>query len=247
MRYDLNNLNISIMRQILLALAALCIGVGASAQNYIEVNGYAERMITPDKFTISVVITERDNRGKNSLQEQERDIREALNRVGIDAKNNLKLVDNYATYASRKSALATRKYEVVVDGAEQLDNVMTAFGELNPYSYSIEKATCTKTEEIRSELRREAMKDAQKSATELTAAIDQTIGSCIFICDYSSESGDVDFYTGNHAIRGYSRKAESVEAAVVQIYDAQAAEPDPIEFSSQKLTHSVRVRFMLNE
>lgn len=235
------------MRHLLLALAALCIGVGTSAQNYIEVTGYAEHKITPDKFTLSVVITERENRGKASLQEQEKDIREALTQAGVDTKSDFTLVDNYATYANRKSALAIRKYEVGVRGAEQLDAVMTALGELNLHRYSIEKATCTKTEEIRSALRREAMKDAQKSAMELAGAIDQSIGSCIQIHDYSSGSGDVDFYVGNknYAMRG----AAKVECAVVEVssYDEFAAEPEPLEFSTQKLTHSVRVRFTLNE
>lgn len=240
------------MRHLLLALAALCISVGASAQNYIEVTGYAERKITPDKFTLSVVITERENRGKTSLQEQEKDIREALKEAGVDIKSDFTLVDNYATYTSRKSALATRKYEVVVRGAEQLNEVMTALGELNLHRYSIEKATCTKTEEIRSALRREAMKDAQKSAMELAGAVDQSIGSCIHISDYSTDSGDVDFYTGTegYAIRGASKaRATNVEYAVIEAYDEAVIEPvpEPIEFSTQVLTHSVRVRFALNE
>lgn len=238
------------MRHLLLALVALCISVGASAQNYIEVNGYAERKITPDTFTLSVVIVERDNRGKTSLQEQEQDIREALKEAGVDIKSNFMLVDNYATYANRKSALATRKYEVVVEGAEQLNAVMTLLGELNPYRYAIKKATCTKTEEIRSALRCEAMKSAQKSAMEIAGAVDQSIGSCIHVCDYSTDSGDVDFYIGTE---GYARRGESkaraanVEYAVIEAYDEAVMEPEPIEFSTQKLTHSVRVRFALNE
>lgn len=231
------------MKHLLLALVALTIGVGASAQNYIEVNGYAERQVAPDKFTLSVVITERDNRGKNSLQEQEQDIKDALKRVGVDTKSNFSLVDNYTTYVNRKNNLATRKFEVVVEGAVQLNDVMVALGELNPQRLSIVKATFTKADELHSELRREAMQDAQKSAKELAEAVDQSIGSCLHIVDYSSNSGDVDFYVND----GYSYARAEACVVDVSAYAEPKPEPEPVEFSLQTISHSVRVRFVLLE
>lgn len=64
----------------LFAAAMLLLAAAANAQqsqlkeqypSYIEVNGVAEREITPDKIYINITINERDSKGKITVEEQE--------------------------------------------------------------------------------------------------------------------------------------------------------------------------------
>ena len=171
----------------------LVVAWSASAQESVRdevvVNGYAERKVTPDKFTIAITISETDTKGRISLDEQEKAIIKSLKSAGFDTDEALRLKNNYSSYM-RRGALATRDYELVVHGAERLSVALATLEELNLHSVSLSRATCTNLDAIREELRREAMRDAKHNAEVLAGAIEQEIGPCTYIHDYNS-NGDV--------------------------------------------------------
>lgn len=174
------------MRRFILCALALVVALGASAQDGVRdevvVNGYAERKVTPDKFTIAITISETDTKGRISLDEQEKAIIKSLKSAGFDTDEALRLKNNYSSYM-RRGALATRDYELVVHGAERLSVALAALEELNLHSVSLSRATCTNLDAIREELRREAMRDAKRNAEVLAEGIEQEIGSCTYIHD----------------------------------------------------------------
>ncbi|MCH5690311.1 hypothetical protein LWM68_42440 [Niabella sp. W65] len=55
-------------------------------KNYIEVTGKAEMEFTPDKIFIQVLLTEKDSKNKNAIPEQERQMLQKLQSLGIDTK-----------------------------------------------------------------------------------------------------------------------------------------------------------------
>lgn len=64
------------------------------SQNYIAVNGYAEREVTPNEIYISITIDESSSRnGKTTVAEQERSMIYALEKIGIDTKTLLQVGD----------------------------------------------------------------------------------------------------------------------------------------------------------
>ena len=66
----------------LMALPVAAQTVGEAFPSYIQVNGRAEKEIAPDEFYLSVVIDERDSKGKLSVESQQRDMIAALRRLG---------------------------------------------------------------------------------------------------------------------------------------------------------------------
>ena len=77
----------------------LVVAWGASAQESVRdevvVNGYAERKVTPDKFTVAITISETDSKGRISLDEQEQAMIKCLRAEGFDTEEALRLKNNY--------------------------------------------------------------------------------------------------------------------------------------------------------
>lgn len=228
------------MKRLFLCAVALVVAFGVSAHepesNEVVVNGYADRIVIPNKFTLAITINESDSKGRMSLDEQERTMTKALKSAGFDTDEALRFKDNFSAY-NRRGAYATRFYELVVFGAEDLANAFATLEPLNLHSVSLKSATCTDIDTIREELRREAIRDAKRNAEVLAEAIDQSIGRCTYIHDYNS-NGDVVFNTNSSMkIRGIA----SID------YDAIAEEaaPEPMEFAGSKISHTIQAKFEL--
>lgn len=227
------------MKRLILSAVALVVALGVSAhepeRNEVIVNGYAERMVTPNKFTIAIVISEVDTKGRTSLDEQERDMMRVLKAAHFDTDEALRLKNNYSSYR-RRGALATRNYEFTVYGAEDLARAFEVLDKLNLHSVSLKSATCTNLDKIRAELRREAIRDAKCNAEVLAEAIDQEIGTCTYIHDYNS-NGDVVFSVNS----GMRKRAYSYDSAV----EESVEEMDVIEYAESKLSHTIQAKFQL--
>ena len=201
----------------------------------VVVNGYAERKVTPDKFTIAITISETDSKGRISLDEQERSIIKSLRAEDFDTDEALRLKNNYSSYM-RRGALATRDYEFVVHGAERLSVALAALEELNLHSVSLSRATCTNIDAIREELRREAMRDAKRNAEVLAGAIEQEIGTCTYIHDYNS-NGDV-YFSVNRAMKSRGYAMDSAAETYEEV-------SEPIEFAETTISHTIQAKFQL--
>ncbi len=85
------------MKKLILMAAVALMALPAAAQmqeafpSYIQVNGRAEKEITPDEFYLSIVINERDSKGKISVESQQRDMIAALKRLGVNVEKQLKV------------------------------------------------------------------------------------------------------------------------------------------------------------
>lgn len=224
----------------MLCAVALVVAFGVSAHepetNEVIVNGYAERIVTPNKFTLAITISESDSKGRMSLDEQERNMTKALKAAGFDTDEALRLKDNFSSY-NRRGGYATRYYDLIVFGAEDLANAFATLESLNLHSVSLRSATCTNLDELRDELRREAIRDAKRNAEVLAGAIDQSIGRCTYIHDYNS-NGDVVFNT-NSGMKMRGIGSIGYDAAVEEVAS------EPMEFAGSKISHTIQAKFEL--
>ncbi|MBE6196833.1 MAG: SIMPL domain-containing protein [Rikenellaceae bacterium] len=202
--------------------------------SYIQVSGRAEREITPDRFTLQIEITERDSKGKISVEEQQRAMVSTLKRLGIDPEKQLKVADNSSELLRRKQAVASALYELKLNSMEQMRTAWSALTELNLKSIRLVKADYSRLEEVRRELRMEAMRNARQTAEELATAIGQQAGRCFYIVDWSNDSAP-RLYDNAVMMRTKSTvDEESIEA-----------ESEPLEFRSTRLSYQVQTKFVL--
>lgn len=223
---------------ILLAAAAL-IALSAAAQtseaypSYVQVNGQAEREITPDEFYLSIIINERDSKGKITVESQQRDMIATLKRLGVNVEKQLKVANLSSEFFKKKTSVATAKYQLQLASSAEVARVWQALDALGISNVSILKVTNSQMDKFRSEVRAEAIRNAQQSARTLAEAIGQSIGKCFYI--YDSNNNFMPVFYDNMAVMR-SAKAE---------YAADGAADEPLDFKTIKLQYNVQAKFVL--
>ena len=230
------------MKKTIVLAAALLIAAGASAQEknfldkpYIEVIGKADMEVTPDEIYVRIVINEKDNKGKVSVEQQEKEMFRRLKAAHIDIEKDLVVQDmssGLQTYFLRKNAiLSTKTYQLKVSSAAQLGQAFEALLEAGIADVNIERTDVSNMDELRQQVRADAAKAARKNAEVLAEAVGQTAGPAVHIQDdgYGTPDGLVGVVAGLTSTNTRMEKAA----------------PN-LKFEKIRIKHSVTVRFLLN-
>ena len=221
----------------LAALAALFILPAAAQEqpevypSYIQVNGRAEKEVTPDEFYLQIVINERDSKGKISVESQQRDMIAALKKLGIATDRQLTVSNVSSTFFKKNTALASAKYQLKLTSAAQLSAAWQALSDLGISDVSLVKVGRSDLESLKQEVRKAAIVDARTCAEELAGAIGQQVGKCFNIVVMPA------FYNNSMVFRA---KGVMADAAA-----EESAAEEPLDFKTVKLTYSVQAKFVL--
>lgn len=231
------------MKKLILLAAVALMVLPAAAQcpaeafpSYIQVNGRSEKEVTPDEFYLSILINERDSKGRITVEQQQREMIAALKRLGVNVEKQLKVANLSSEFFKKKTSVATAKYQLQLSTAAQVSQVWQELDKLGISNVSILKVTHSKLEQYKQEVRVEAIRDAKRNAATLAEAIGQSIGKCFYI--YDSNNDVMPFYY-NNAVVMRSMKAEAADMA-----EAGAGE-EPLDFKTIKLQYSVQAKFVL--
>ena len=234
------------MKKTMIALALLAgIATAATAQqsvsivenqNYIEVTGYSKAEVAPDEIYIAFTINENDNKGRTSVNDQEKDMIRALQRLGINIEEQLTVKDmssNFKKYILRQNDIRmSRDYQVKVPDAQTAAAVFAALESVKIANASITKAEYGKIDEFVLENKVEAMKNARHKASLLAEAVGQTIGKAIYIQDYE------------RTYRPYVMNMMTKASADMATGGAAEILPN-VEFEKITVESNVTVRFLL--
>lgn len=225
---------------VLILAAALWLLPAAAQQteaypSYVQVNGRAEKEVAPDEFYLSIVIDEKDSKGKSSVEEQERKMIAELKKLEINVKEDLRMANMSSEFFKRKTALARAKYQLKLSSAEQVARVTDALSALGISNVSIQNVTHSRIEELQNEVRAQAIRNAQACARTLAEAIGQKIGPCVTIIDY------------NNSTRMFRNNV--VEFAAAKTMDLDIAEEEigreVPEFRMIRIEHNLQAKFIL--
>ncbi len=225
---------------ILLAAAALML-LPAAAQtqeafpSYIQVNGRAEKEIVPDEFYLSIVIAERDSKGKISVEQQQKAMIAALKRDGIDVEKQLKVANLSSEFFKKNTSVATAKYQLRLGSAAEVSKAWQTLDDLGISNVSIQKVSHSQLEQLKQQVRIEAMQDARSSAQMLAGAVGQSIGKCFYV--YDSNNDVIPAYYNNGIMM---RSMKMMDTAA-----EGAAEEESLDFKTIKLQYSVQAKFVL--
>ncbi len=159
-------------------------------QPYIEVNGNADTLVTPDEIYISINISESDTKNKTSVEELERKMFDALKAMGIDVEKNLTTSDissNFKNYFLRgKNVLKSKEYMLKVKDAVTASKVFIKLEDLGISNTSIDHVDYSKMEAMKNLMRTKAIENAKDRALALTEPLHQQVGPAIYISDNES-------------------------------------------------------------
>lgn len=177
-------------RTILIAVALMAATMALRAQTLampqyeeaVQVNGKAERKITPDEIWVAITLKDSDVKSRTVVQSETRMKRE-LAALGIDIEESLKVTSMANAPRKRNDMDTSRSYELKVGDTETLGRVFEVLGEMEVRDAGVTRLTHSRIEEFRSEVRVEAIRNARQIATELAEAVGQSIGWAVWIQD----------------------------------------------------------------
>lgn len=212
-------------------------------QNYIEVTGKAEMEVVPDMIYLKIILSDKDSKNKQSLDEIDKTMISKLKEIGVEVSKDLSIKDftsNFKSYwISKTDILLTKQYQLIIHDTKTLQKVYFEFQKLGISNVSIDKLDHSKIEQFRKEVKINAIKAAKDKAESLAIAVNQTIGKALFIqeADFSNPSLTANPLQGmvsglNVNLRGASN------------YSNDTSNQD-IEFEKINLGYSILVRFEL--
>ena len=231
------------MKKLLISLFILTVAFTAHSQTknfidqpYIETTAKVDTSVTPDKIWLSITITEKDTKGKVSVEKQENEMAKVLKSLGIDLKKQLKLTDlssNFKKYFLKsQDVLKSKSFSLVVYDGLTAGKVIQGLEKKNIANVELEKTEYSKLEQLKLELKSKAVKQAKKQAEAMVTPLGQKLGPAIFISDGST-------YSINYA-KGRSRMEVAYAAAPQADY-----EPVAVDFEKIKVVSQVSVKFSI--
>ena len=232
------------MRRFLFAVAAvLCCITPVSAQEitlqngqeYVEVSVRVNKDVLPDELFIDITINEKDNKGKVSVQQQQEQMINALEKLGINTKEDLTVKDmgsTLKTYAlKRDNIFESRDYTLKVPTAALASQAIEALNRLQIARVGIAKVSISDSleRETKNALLTEAAQKAKENAEILAKAVGSTIGKAIYIQNYYSFDS-----AANGRIMMKSFSAADASAPTVQ------EESVELQISKQSLSINLR-------
>ena len=206
-------------------------------QPFLETTAKADTMVTPDRVYLSILISESDTKGKQTVEELESKMADKLKKIGVNLDKQLTLSDlssNFKKYFLRKQdILKAKSYELLVYDAKTAGLVIYELEGIGISNVDLERTEYSKLEDLKLELKSKAIAKAKVQALSMVTPLNQTIGKAIFISDLNSQFNYQQTMSSAIKIRGTA-------------LDKSEYNPIPVEFEKIKVESMVNVKFIIN-
>ncbi len=146
-------------------------------QPYLEVNGSADTLLTPDEIYIRIEISEADTRNRISVEEQEIKMVNLLKSLGINTDEDLtakNILSNFRYYfLKNKDILKTKQYTLKVKDAVTATKVFIYLEQIEISNASIERVDHSQKENIKNIVRSKAIANAKEQAIAMVKPLNQ--------------------------------------------------------------------------
>lgn len=206
-------------------------------QPYLETTAKVDTLVKPDIIYLDILIREKDERNRISVEEMETKMIQKLKSLGIDTEKQLSLSDltsNFKKYfLKQKDIMKDKAYELKVFDSQMAGKVLVGLEDIGISNVNLSKTEYSKIEELKLELKSRAVQKAKKQADYLVKPLDQTINRAIHITDKYYEHYN-NYFPGE------------LQEVVVVGYGStrkQEYEPPSIEFKPIKVESEVTIKF----
>lgn len=230
------------MKKLLLFISFLIISLNANSQTknfidqpYLETRASVDTLVSPDRIYMSIMISEKDTKGKISVEELENKMAAQLKSLGINIDKQLKISDltsNFKKYFLKgQDVLKAKAYTLIVYDGLSAGKVLVALEKLDISNVNIEKTEYSKMDELLSYLKSKTILKAKKDAQLMLKTANQKLGKIIFISDMNIFNSNM--LTGRAA-------GIQMDYMVKKEY-----EPLEIQFDQIKVETSLQVNFVI--
>ncbi|MDL2251229.1 SIMPL domain-containing protein [Odoribacter sp. OttesenSCG-928-J03] len=206
---------------------------------YIETSAKVDTLVIPDRIYLTIILTEKDTKGKISLESLEQKMADKLTEIGVDLSKQLTIFDlssNFKKYFLKQpDVLKAKSYSLLVYDAKTAMKVIVDLESENISNVLLEKTEYSQIEQLRLELKTKAILKAKENALSMANPLNQKVGNAIFISDFN------DLF--NNVLQG--RVAGVQIRGISNLNKSSAYEPIDIEFQKIKVEAEINVRFRL--
>ncbi len=207
-------------------------------QPYLETTAKVDTLVQPDIIYLNILIREKDERNRISVEEMEAGMIRKLKSLGIDTEKQLTLSDlgsNFKKYfLKQKDIMKDKAYELKVFNSQTAGQVLVGLEEIGISNVNLDRAEYSKMEELKLELKSKAMAKAGKQAEYLLRPLNQKAVKAIHITDkFYPNLNMYDFELNEIVVLGYSNQ------------NKREYEPPAIEFKPIKVESEVSVKFQI--
>ena len=208
-------------------------------QSYIDISATVEREVTPNELYLQITISEKDYKGKKTLEEMQDAMIGVLeiNRIDIPECLTLSYMGSeisYKTFSKNMIAKTEATYLLKLNDATTMQNVIASLEERQISDIELVRTKYTGEKELKAEMGVEAMQQAKAEAQILAGAIEQEIGKAINISYWMS--------SGESQPRLYKSQARSMTEEAIA--DNSVMQP-VISIGKNTYRFTVNVRFEL--
>ncbi|WP_394906434.1 SIMPL domain-containing protein [uncultured Mesonia sp.] len=207
-------------------------------QPFLETIAKVDTLIKPDIIYLDILIREKDERNRISVEEMEEKMIQKLKSLGIDTKNQLTLSDlasNFKKYfLKQKDIMKDKAYELKVFNSQTAGKIIVGLEEIGISNVNLDRTEYSKMKELKLDLKSKAVKKAKIQADFLLKPLNQQVTRAIHITDksyggYNSFNGELQ----EVVVMGYSSKRK------------QEYVPPAIEFKPIKVESEVNIKFAI--
>ncbi len=204
-------------------------------QPYLETRASVDTLVSPDRIYMSILISEKDTKGKISVEELENKMAVQLKSLGIDIDKQLKISDltsNFKKYFLKgQDVLKAKAFTLQVYDGLTAGKVLVALEKLEISNVTLEKTEYSKMDELLTHLKARTILKAKKDAEIMLKAANQKLGKIIYISDMNMFN---------------STMLQGRAAGIQMDYEAKKEyEPLEIQFDKIKVETSLQVNFMI--
>jgi uncharacterized protein YggE len=205
-------------------------------QPYLETVAKVDTLVTPDIIYLDIIIREKDERNKVSVEELESKMILALQSLGIDTEKQLTLLDlasNFKKYfLKQKDIVKSKAYQLKIFEAKTAGKVIVSLEENGISNVAVDRIEYSKIYELKLNLRSKAVLQAKVQADYLVKPLNQNVTRAIHITEKAYE----------HKV---SFNSVLDEVVVVGYGINKKYEAPEIEFSPIRVESEVSVKFAI--
>ena len=180
---------------------------------YIETSAKVDTLVVPDRIYLTIILTEKDTKGKISLESLEQKMADKLTSIGIDLSKQLVTFDlssNFKKYfLKQQDILKAKSYSLLVYDGKTAMKVIVDLESENISNVSLEKTEYSKIEQLQLELKTKAILKAKQNALSMANPLNQKVGNAIFISDFNDMPDALQGRMAGIRIRGISSSNKS--------------------------------------
>lgn len=205
---------------------------------YLEVQGKADTLVTPNRIYIDVLISEKDVKGKKSVEDLENDMLQKLKNLGVEEKNITMqdMMSNYKKFFLKQTDIQKSKsYSILVYDAKTTAKVFIGLEEVELSNVRIDKLEHSEEKKLQLLMNSKAIENAKANAVSFTKPLGQTVGKAIYVGNIFEGVAKKNYTGSTIKIRGFAN-----------LYGSRAMEYDTnIEFEKITISSEIGVRFAL--